>query len=71
MTESWIIVYVILLYAYNRPEFGDNLRVGTPAKILLNVFEAANKYQIQALRVVSSTLLRLAHFITISMYIMQ
>lgn len=58
MSESWIIVYVLLLYAYNMPQLEDVLRKDTPAVDLLNIFEAADKYQIHALKVVCSTLLQ-------------
>jgi hypothetical protein len=66
LTEDWKIVYVVLLYAYNMPLFGDIMRVGTPVTVLLEVFEAANKYHITALRVLCSTLLRSVHFRTSS-----
>lgn len=58
MSEQWPLVYIILGYAYNKPDVISVLKAGKAWSVTLKVYEAANKYQIHSLKPLTSSLLR-------------
>lgn len=58
LEEDWLVVFILLECAYNKPEVLALLRPGAQWNLLLDLYNAANKYQFNLVKLYTSNLLR-------------